>query len=231
MVLLAQYGAMSTTGHGLLLCDTLGGLQSWAWGVWKEGQKKTVKAITAVALLHDCRVTLAGIIENYFHRGVAPLMATRLALFKMTVEAPSDGSRLSALPPSDAEIAHWLTEGMVVCKSADRAIAPYVFPILDYPLMRPEPGFVEFVSLFGSTLFPSSFFFYYFRTLQPCLPFSLAFFLDTAGWSCFPVEERGRAKNSACGWRSYGGTKKTRWRKNSGGSSVRYVGTTTPRLT
>lgn len=89
-----------------LLCDALGGLQSWAWGVRKEGQKKTVKATTAVAILHDCRVTLAGIIDNYFHRGVAPLMATRLALFKMTIEAPSDGSRLSALPPSDAEIAH-----------------------------------------------------------------------------------------------------------------------------
>lgn len=70
--------------------------------------------------------------------GVAPLMARRLSLFKMTAEALSDGSRLSASLPSDAEIARWLTEAMEVRKDATAVVVPYVFPIPGCPPMRPE---------------------------------------------------------------------------------------------
>lgn len=45
-----------------------------AWGVSKEGEKRTVGAIAAVAILHDREVTLAGVIGNYIRQG-APLIA------------------------------------------------------------------------------------------------------------------------------------------------------------
>lgn len=115
----------------------------------------TAGTIAAVAILHDCGVTLAGVIGNYLRRVVAPLMAKRLLLFKMVVEAPSDGSRLSALLPSDAEIARWLTEAMEVWKGADGAVVPYVLPVPGCPPICPELGIVEFVNLSSFTL-PSS---------------------------------------------------------------------------
>jgi hypothetical protein len=43
---------------------------------------------------------VGGVIGNYLYRGVAPLKAKRLPLFKMIVEAPLVGIRLSALPPA-----------------------------------------------------------------------------------------------------------------------------------
>lgn len=63
----------------------------------------------------------------------------------MTVDAPLEGTRLSALPPSDVEIACWLREDMEVRKGADGAIIRYAFPIPGYPLICLEIGFVEFV--------------------------------------------------------------------------------------
>jgi hypothetical protein len=50
------------------------------------------------------RVTLEGVIRNYLHTGVAPLMARRLHMYKISVDAPLEGSRLSALSPSDSRI-------------------------------------------------------------------------------------------------------------------------------
>lgn len=41
---------------------------------------------------------------------------------------------------------------MEIHKGADGAIVTYVFLILGFPLMRPEPGFVEFISFPDSTL-------------------------------------------------------------------------------
>lgn len=41
-------------------------------------------------------------------------MAKQLPLFKMTVVAPLDGSRLSAPSPSDAMIDRWLPDAMEV---------------------------------------------------------------------------------------------------------------------
>jgi hypothetical protein len=78
-------------------------------------------------------------------------MARRLPLFKMTVEAPSEGTRLSTLPPGDAKIARWLTEAMDIRKGTDGAVIPYIFSILGCSLMRPEPSFMEFVSSPAST--------------------------------------------------------------------------------
>lgn len=75
-------------------------------------------------------------------------MARQLPLYKQTADALPEGTQLSALPPSDAEIARSLREAMEVRKGADGTTNPYVFPFFGYPLIRPKPGFVEFMSLF-----------------------------------------------------------------------------------
>jgi hypothetical protein len=75
-----------------------------------------------------------------------------MLLFKITAEAPFDDSRLSALLPNDAEITRWLMEAMEVSKGVDGVVVPYVFPIPGCPLIRPELGFVEFVSSFRRSL-------------------------------------------------------------------------------
>jgi hypothetical protein len=43
--------------------------QSWARCVMKEGEKRTAGAIAVLANLHDCGVTLAGVIGNYLCGG------------------------------------------------------------------------------------------------------------------------------------------------------------------
>lgn len=97
---------------------------------------------------------MAGVIENYLHRGLALLMARRLSLFKMTVEAPSiRGHSVKHPVPNDTEIACWLMEATKIHKGVDGVVIPYVFPIPGCPLMRPEPGFIEFVSSPDSTPF------------------------------------------------------------------------------
>lgn len=63
---------------------------------------------------------MAGVIGNYLHHEVAPLMARQLPLYKMYVNTPTEGTRLSTLSPSDAEIASWLRETMEVCKGAEK---------------------------------------------------------------------------------------------------------------
>jgi hypothetical protein len=117
-----NHGALSAVGHGLpafLPKAPSEAPQSWVRGVPKKGEKRTVGAIATMAILRGRGVTLAGVIGDNLRQGVAPLMARRLPLFKMTAEAPSNGSRLSAPLPSDAEIAPWLMEAMEVRKGAD----------------------------------------------------------------------------------------------------------------
>lgn len=60
---------------------------------------------------------------------------------------------------------------MEIHKGADGAIVTYVFLILGCPLMRPEPGFVEFVILPSSTLC-SLFFLISFTPYNSLLPCS-----------------------------------------------------------
>lgn len=90
---------------------------------------------------------LAGVIGNYLYRKVAPLMARWLPLYKMTVDASPKGTRLSASPHYDGEIAWWLREAMEVRKGVDKTVILYVFPVPGCPQMHPKPGFIELMSL------------------------------------------------------------------------------------
>jgi hypothetical protein len=81
---------------------------------------------------------LTGVIGNYLHHGIAPHMTRRLPLYKMTIDAPLEGTRLSASSPSNAEIARLLKLAMEVRKGANGTIIPYVFlvPGIDGQMSR-----------------------------------------------------------------------------------------------
>ena len=61
-----------------------------------------------------------------------------------------------ALPPS--EVAQRIKEAMEPSKDTAGVILDYVYPVLGHPPMRPELGFIDFVSF-----------------LSPCSPFYLNF--------------------------------------------------------
>lgn len=81
-------------------------------------------------------------IGNYLCRKVAPLMARWLPLYKMTVDASPKGTRLSASPPNDGEIAWWFREAMEVRKGVDKTVIPYIFLVPGCPQMHPKPSFI-----------------------------------------------------------------------------------------
>ena len=90
----------------------------------------------------------SGIIGAYHARRVAPLVARALPLYQMVPEASFEGTALAneALPPF--EVAQRIKEAMEPTKDSVGAILDFVYPVPGHPPMRPEPGFVDFVSFF-----------------------------------------------------------------------------------
>ena len=97
----------------------------------------------------------SGIIGAYHARRVASLMAHALPLYQMVPEASFEGTTLidKALPPS--EVVQRIKEAMEPTKDSVGVVLDFVYPVPGHPPMRPEPGFVDFVSF----LFPCPFFF------------------------------------------------------------------------
>ena len=71
----------------------------------------------------------------------------------MVPEASFEGTMLvdEALPFS--EVAQRIKEAMEPMKDSAGAILDFVYPVPGHPPMRPEPGFVDFVSFFASCSF------------------------------------------------------------------------------
>ena len=90
----------------------------------------------------------SGIIGAYHARRVAPLMAHALPLHGMVPGVSFEGTMLvdEALPPS--EVAQRIKEAMEPLKDTTGATLDHVYPVPGHPPMRPEPGFLEFVSFF-----------------------------------------------------------------------------------
>ena len=81
-------------------------------------------------------------------------MARVLPLHQMAPGASFEGTTLvdEALPPS--EVAQRIKEAMEPSKDTAGVVLDFVFPVSGHPPMRPEPGFIDFVS------FPSPYSFF-----------------------------------------------------------------------
>lgn len=94
----------------------------------------------------------ANIISTDLWRGVAPFMARSTPLSQMGVGLlPPDIGGLS----SDVDVVRWLGKTLEVQRDIDEVARSSVFPIPGCPLMRPEPGFVKFVSILFQHLWSS----------------------------------------------------------------------------
>ena len=85
-------------------------------------------------------------IEAYHARRVVPLMTRVLPLYAMAPEASFDGTTLveGALPNS--EIAQRIKEAMELSQDDMGAPLDFVYQVSGHPSMRPEPGYIAFVS-------------------------------------------------------------------------------------
>ena len=71
----------------------------------------------------------------------------------MVPEASFEGTMLvdEALPFS--EVAQQIKEAMEPTKDSAGAVLDFVYPVPGHPPMRPEPGFVDFISFLASCSF------------------------------------------------------------------------------
>ena len=94
----------------------------------------------------------SGIIGAYHARRVAPLMARALPLYRMVPGESFEGTVLvdEALAPS--KVAQHIKEAMELPKDTTGSTLEHVYLVLGHPPMRPELGFLEFVSFFFPVL-------------------------------------------------------------------------------
>ena len=124
-------------------------------GVPEKDKKKLQDHLAAVQILKERGMKGLGIIGAYHMRRVAPLMARALPLHLMVPRASLIGTTLAegALPPS--EVAQRIKEAMEPLKDGAGAALDFVYPVPRHPPMRPESGYIDFVS-----------------SLSPCLLFN-----------------------------------------------------------
>jgi len=86
---------------------------------------------------------------------VAPLMSHALPLYLMAPEASLDGTTLADEVLSPSGVAQRIKEAMEPSKDNAGVVLDFVYPVPGHPPMRPEPGYIDFVS-----------------SLSPCLLFN-----------------------------------------------------------
>jgi hypothetical protein len=112
----------------------------WAYGVSPLERQARLKVYTdALQRLADKGLTAAIVLANFNRRRVLPLMERELPLFRMTEEAPSEGTRMMAEPLSDEAAA----------QQAIRAVSQPTTNLGDFwrVAMRPDEGYIHVVSL------------------------------------------------------------------------------------
>ena len=94
----------------------------------------------------------SGIIGAYHARRVAPLMRRGLPLHMMAPRASLDRTALAegALFPS--EVAQRIKEAMEPRRDDAGAVLDFVYPVPGHPPMRPDLGYIVFVSFLSSCL-------------------------------------------------------------------------------
>jgi len=97
----------------------------------------------------------SGIMGAYHTWRVASLMSHALPLYLMVPEASLDGTVLADEALSPSEVAQRIKDTMEPSKDDAGVVLDFVYPVLGRPPMRPEPGYIDFVS-----------------SLSPCLLFT-----------------------------------------------------------
>ena len=81
-------------------------------------------------------------------------MTRMVLLYTMVPEASFDGTMLSGGTLPNSEITQCIKEAMEPLRDDAGATLDFVYPVSGHPLMRPEPGYIVFVSFpFSCLLF------------------------------------------------------------------------------
>jgi len=115
--------------------------------VFRTNIKKRIKDnLTTLQIQKDRGVKGSGIIGAYHTWRVTPLMSHVLPLYLMVPEVSLEGTALAddVLPPT--EVAQQIKEAMEPSKDSVGVVLDFMYPMPGHPLMRPEPGFIDFIS-------------------------------------------------------------------------------------
>ena len=124
------------------------------WGILEKDKKKISDHIAAIHILKENSLKGSGIIGAYHTRTVAPLMMRVLPLYAMAPDASFDGTTLAEGTLPNSMIAQRIKEAMEPSWEDVGAPLDFIFLVPGHPPMRPEPGYVVFVSFpFSCLLF------------------------------------------------------------------------------
>jgi hypothetical protein len=122
-------------------------LESWAkWGVPKKDVKKITHHLAAIKILKENGVKGSDVIEAYHARRVVPLIAHALLLYRMMPDVPLEGTVLAEGPLTNFKITQRIKEAIEPARESSGAILDFMYLVSRHPPMRPDTGFVEFVS-------------------------------------------------------------------------------------
>jgi len=122
--------------------------------VWvpKKDKKRIQDHLTAIQILKERGVKGSGIIGTYHMRRVAPLMRHALPLHTMAPGASLDRTTLAEGALSRSKVAQRIKEVMEPSRDDASTILEFVYPVSGHPPMRPEPGYIIFVSFLSLCL-------------------------------------------------------------------------------
>jgi hypothetical protein len=120
--------------------------KTWVWGPPAKEQDRIKDHLKAIAILKERGIHGVSIIGVYHVKRLAPLMACALSMYQMVPQSSPDGMVMLAEDAlSVGEVELRLKEAMEVLVASSGEIIP-IYPIPGHLPMRPNTGFVEFVS-------------------------------------------------------------------------------------
>lgn len=114
--------------------------------VLRKEAKKIEELLQVVRILKERGLSMEGIIRAYHRRRVALLMSCMLPLYHTGPDARPEGALLAEAPLTPSEIAQRIWDTMGSREGPTKTIRDIVFLVSGCPSMRPEPGFVVFIS-------------------------------------------------------------------------------------
>ena len=112
-----------------------------------EEQKRLGDLLKVIMTLKGHSLRGTGIIGAYHVRRLAPLMVHALSMYKMTLDSTPEGMVMVAGEALSVDkMAQYIKEAMECPLDPSVDLAP-VYPVPGHPVMWPDMGFVELVSL------------------------------------------------------------------------------------
>jgi hypothetical protein len=120
--------------------------KQWGWGVPYKDKKEIDDQRTTIVFLKESGLKGSCVISTYHAMRVAPLMARTLPMYQMAPGTSLEGTMLAKGALPNAKIAQRIKEAMEAAWDTAGVILDFVYLVPRHPVMRPDAGFIEFVS-------------------------------------------------------------------------------------